>query len=256
MALAATGILSLASCGGNENEPTKAPSKTPEIITPTPDPTDEETETNQSFELSTKVLYPDGTEVKEFSIQWCNDESCFPAEIKATNGVAKKQFTDPNSHYYPHLTTKNLLDKYVYDINACIQTKDNPEATIQLYSLNTPTGEGTDASPFVITEGGIRVTVTAKGSQGMKTYKFVAPKAGRYEIESVVQFYAGAKNIDTTVKVDSKQDKDSGINKNFKLAFDTTEGQEVIIKMLVSDAGTDISEKAPVSFDVILREVK
>lgn len=89
------------------------------------------------------------------------------------------------------VTLINLPDGYTYDPNIYVADNDNREVVIELMTLSSARGDGTDVYRCIKLSGpGVyRTNMTYDGQEVF--YEFEPTKAGRYRIESIVDVSAG-----------------------------------------------------------------
>lgn len=94
-----------------------------------------------------------------------------------------------DGEYY--VTLINLPDGYTYNPNIYIASNDNREVVIELLTISSARGEGTDIFKCIqLHTTGVYRTVMQKSGQEV-FYEFEPTKAGTYCIESIVDISAG-----------------------------------------------------------------
>lgn len=219
--------LALASCGNTEAStsivvPTESTSVattdalTTEIVTNTEADNTSEVVDDTKVSLSAKVVYPDGTPVEGVPVQWCA-EVCYAPVTTNIDGVASISL-DKTKDYVVHV---NKLPKgYGYNPYELVENATNATGTITLFALNDIAGEGTDASPYLVTAGNYKVMLEANKAY---VFNFTFDANTTYTIESyAVEF--GTKIADYGVDNKRVSGTDGkGNEDNFKYTFTTGE---------------------------------
>ena len=133
---------------------------------------------------SVTVVYPNGDPVTSgVSVQWCTGDLCLLPVYVNSKGVAYNACDDAN--YYIHI--EGVPQGYSYDPNAYTSNASNKHITIELIENGTISGEGTEASPYVVNEGAHVVNFNALSLNGMKYFAFTATESKEYSIRSICQ---------------------------------------------------------------------
>ena len=207
---------------------------------------------------SVRVLYPDNTPFTDGAhIQWCKDENCFMPVKSDAEGYAEINLEDGN--YYIHIES-GIPAGYTYDPNAYTTSASNKYVEIKLIPLSTLSGEGTEASPYVLLQDAYKVKFEEASTSGMKYFSFTPTKSGNYSIRSIAMDKLAINKIDPYIgfmgtsidmsNIDVSGNVDSSINVNFNHTFEATANTTYYFVVMVSSA-----TKFPASFEVVIEEV-
>ncbi len=131
------------------------------------------------------VEMPDGTPatLPGLKAQWCDTQCSTP--ILLENGSASA-YLENGGNYHAHVLGKH--EGYTYDVNRYTANDTNRVTTIKFIELKNPTsGDGKQATPYVVTEGAYEATIGAFGGANVVWYTLIASKAGSYSFESIYQ---------------------------------------------------------------------
>jgi len=211
-----------------------------------------------------QVVYPDNTPVGAgVSVQMCTEEYCLPAKKTSEKGLVANNVDD--GKYIVHID--NIPAGYTYDSNAYTLTTKNRFVTVKLiksYLINN--GEGTGASPYVVTIGACNVTFEAEKTAGGKYFSFTPTESGTYNIRSMAMNALAIKLIDPYImflgkEIDLNNGDISGNPQsdiNFLHSFEAIAGETYyfyvhITKVTVSETSEPLY---PVTIEINIEKVE
>lgn len=173
--------------------------------------------------LGVTVVYPDGTACSGVKVQWCDTTGkCYNAMATTNeNGYGEKAF-DSNLTYYAHVLSSTLPSGYTFNPFELKQDKNNLTGTLHLIPVESTTGEGSKANPYVAKVGYNNLVYKTIDSKVYYSVQFT--EAGTYTFESLSQngdVSLGYIGTDINARVTSVSS--GGNNSNFKYSINVSE---------------------------------
>lgn len=222
--LAVLACFSLASCGNDSKDKDNTPEATG---------------------LEVTVLNPDNTPVTGVQVQWCSGNLCMTPVAVNDKGVAVLQEYDKTKDYNVHVL--RVPEGYTYNPFELVQNESNKKGSIKLVEQNSySSGDGSKATPYVLTEGYYSVTLKANA---LKYFTITPSKAGNITFESyaisptdpAIAYFGELINNEFASSPIKENDNDDkvGNDYNFKLSVDgVAPGKTYVFAMISKTAGT------------------